>query len=317
MWQNKQARLLKDEIEASISFLADDTGFHSLVKEALVKSKRGLSTRTTNDKPWPLLPLIVCEAISGKYKNALPAAAALQLYIAAGDVFDDIEDADSSVSIPAKYGIGIAINIATALFILAEKAITLLERKGVEPSLIMRILEVINSLCTAACVGQHLDLSPISETSFSEDAYLKVVGMKSASQVECACHVGAMLATEDQNLQNAFAKFGYNLGIASQIANDIQGITHGSDIIKPKVTLPVIYALSQVDGEAYNRLKFTFNQNSEDAPDSTEIRDLLFHTGAIHYAVVKLELYKQQALDILSKVESRITNMERLKLFLR
>lgn len=317
MWQNIRAKQLKNEIETSISFLNNGTTFHSLVKEAITKSKRGLTTGTKNDKPWPLLPLVVCEAISGKYKHALPAAAALQLYMAAGDVFDDIEDADSPVSIPAKYGTAIAINIATALFILAEKAITLLRRKGIEPSLIIRVIEVVNSLCNTACVGQYLDLSPTSEASFSEDIYLRVIGMKSASQVECACHVGAILATEDQDLWDAFAKFGYNLGIASQIANDIQGITHGSDIIKPKVTLPVIYALSQVDGEDYHRLKSTFSKNSEHPSDSTEITNLLFNTGAIHYTAVKMELYKQKALDILSKVEAKIAHVERLKLFLK
>ena len=97
MWQDIQTRLLENEIEASISFLGNETDFHSLVKEALTKSRRGLTTKTTNNKPWSLLPLIVCEAISGKYECVLPAAAALQLYIAAGDVLDDIEQSGTEI----------------------------------------------------------------------------------------------------------------------------------------------------------------------------------------------------------------------------
>jgi octaprenyl-diphosphate synthase len=110
--------------------------------------------------------------------------------------------------------------------------------------------------------------------------------------------------------------FGYNLGMASQIANDIQGITRGRDILKRKITLPVIYALSQADGEARHQLELTFSKQSESAPSPAQTRDLLFNTGAIHYATIKMELYKQQALDILSKAEGAGANVERLRLFL-
>jgi len=43
----------------------------------------------------------------------LPATAALQLLRSAADVFDDIEDADNTESVPAKYGIALAANTAS------------------------------------------------------------------------------------------------------------------------------------------------------------------------------------------------------------
>ena len=140
--------------------------------------------------------------------------------------------------------------------------------------------------------------------------------MKSASQVQCACHVGALLANANQELVDIFTKYGHNLGMASQITNDIQGITRGSDIAKRKITLPVVYALTQTEGESRHQLELIFGKQSEPVWNPTQIRDLLFRTGAIHYATVKMELYKQRALDILAEAERAGVSVERLKLFL-
>jgi geranylgeranyl pyrophosphate synthase len=146
--------------------------------------------------------------------------------------------------------------------------------------------------------------------------YLKIIGMKSASQIECACHVGALLATDNQELIDLFTMFGHNLGMAAQITNDIQGVIHGSDITKHNITLPVIYALTQADDEVRNQLELDFGSPSELVPDTAQIRNLLFSIGAMHYATIKLEFYRQRAHDSLSQVEGARSIMERLKLFL-
>ena len=101
---------------------------------------------------------MVSDAISGHYEQAVPAAAAIQLLKAAAEVFDDIEDADSSDSLASRYGLAAATNAATTLIILAEKAIARLKGRGVADDSIIRILDAINSYYTTACAGQHLDL---------------------------------------------------------------------------------------------------------------------------------------------------------------
>ncbi len=317
MRQERQAELLRDEIKALLVPLSDMVGFSDLVKEPLTRGMRGLAAEIACGRPpWPLLPLIVCEAISGHYERTLPAAAAIQLLVAASDVFDDIEDVDSTESLSARYGSAVATNVATTLLTLAQKAIVRLEARGVADCIIVRVMDAINSFCITACAGQHLDLSMTSEMAASEDTYLRVACMKSASTVECACHIGALLATENQGLINIFGTFGHNLGMASQIANDIQGVTQESDITKHRITLPVIYALAQTDGEARNQLEFAFGKPSESVTNSVQIRDLLFRTGAIHYATLKMEFYKQQAVDMLSEAERAGASVKRLQLFL-
>ena len=89
-WQSKYADHVNDEIEAILASLSDVTDFCDLVKDPLAGVGRGVDV-VRRSKPWYLLPLIVCEAICGHYEHAIPASAALQLFIAAGEVFDDIE----------------------------------------------------------------------------------------------------------------------------------------------------------------------------------------------------------------------------------
>jgi len=316
MWQERQAELLQEEIQAVLSALSEAGDLYALVKEPLTKGRRALAAESAQEQPWPLLPLIVCEAICEHYEQALPAAVAIQFFIAAGDVFDDIEDADSSESLAARHGAAVATNVATTLLILAETAIARLKRKGVEDYVIIRVMDAVNSFYTTACTGQHLDLSLTPDIAISEDRYLKVICMKSASQIECACHIGALLATENERLIDTFGIFGHNLGMAAQITNDIQGIIRGSDILNHKITLPVVYALAQSDGKARHQLEITFSRQTELTPDPIRIRDLLFHLGAVHYATLKMEYYKQRALDILSKAVRAGADVERLKLFL-
>jgi geranylgeranyl pyrophosphate synthase len=316
MWQKRQFELLRDEIAVALASLAEVADLQSLVRQPLSQARRGLAALSADGRPWPLLPLIVCEAICGSYRHALPAAAAIQLFMAAGDVFDDIEDADSSESLSARYGPAVATNVATTLLSLAEKSITRLKDRGVADSVIVRVTDAVNSFFMSACAGQHLDLSLSSDIAISEDDYLRVVGMKSASQVECACHIGALLANARQELVDIFAKFGHNLGMAAQITNDIRGVTRGSDILEHKNTLPVIYALTQAEGESRKQLELAFRKPSESVADPTQIRDLLFRIGAIHYTTIKTEFYKQLALDNLSEIERHGTSVERLKSFL-
>jgi geranylgeranyl diphosphate synthase type I len=317
VWQKKRASLLLREIESVLEYLPD-AEYRSIVRVPLTKSRRGLGSDRSHDKPWPLLPLIICEAICGQYERALPVTAALQFMISAGDVFDDIEDADCSDSLLVKYGPAIATNVATTLIMLAERAVTRLKDIGIKNNTIIHVLNSINSYYIKACVGQHLDLSIDPQESISENLYLKIASLKSASQVECACQVGALLATKNQKLVRQFSLFGQNLGMAAQITNDIQGVITGSDITQGKMSLPVVYALNQTDDKSRSQLKQIFKKQKQvkQISDPVPTRNLLFHTGAVHYSIVKMEIYKQQATDILCDVENERISVEQLGLFL-
>jgi len=316
VWQERQTKLLIEELGSIISALSDESNLRELLKESLSVARRGFAPQAAHDAPWHLLPLIVCESICGDFERALPVGAAIQLMLAEGDVFDDIEDADSSESLCAKYGLAIAINTATTLMMLAERAISRLKARGVEDHIIIRSYDMLNYYYSLACSGQHLDLSASQSTPIPEDRYLKILSMKSASQIECACHIGALIATTDNSIIEAYSAFGHNLGMAAQIANDILGINGGKDIAERKITLPVLYALTNANDEIRLELARTYINHTGEAPDTEQIKNLLSNTGAIYYATLKQEFYKQKALDALCQMADAGVSTECIKLFL-
>ena len=100
----------------------------------------------------------------------------------------------------------------------------------------------------------------------------------------------------------------------TQIANDTRGITRGHDILKKKIALPVIFVLTKPGTEA--RSKSESMNSPETAAEAKVIRELLFNTGAIHYAVTVMDIYEQKAVEILADLEKEGMNADRLKLYL-
>jgi geranylgeranyl pyrophosphate synthase len=316
IYQRNQATLVSNEIEALLDPLSHMADLRNLIRESLAGITRKTAGENSRYKPWYLLPLVVCESISGAYEFAVPASASILLFMAAAEVFDDIEDADLPQALSAKYGSAIATNLGTTLLILAEKALVRLKERGVTDQIIVQIMDAVNSLYLNACGGQHLDLSLACDTTMSEDTYLRIASTKSASTIECACHIGALAAIADRELVDSYVLFGRNLGMASQIANDIQGIIDTRDIANKKVTLPVIYALAHAEDKPRHQLELAFSKLGDPTLGIAKARELLFTNGAMFYTTVMMEHYKQCALDALVKIGEAGFDMERLKSFL-
>jgi geranylgeranyl pyrophosphate synthase len=316
MWQKSLTESLRDEIEEILSVISSSESLSNLVREPLLKVGRGLEVGESDRHPWPLLPLVICESMGGSSDPALPVAAAFQFFLAAGDVFDDIEDADSGDSLCAKYGISKAVSAANTLLILGERGLTRLRLRGVKPRVIAEVMDTFNSFYTSACLGQHLDLELVGHLDLSEERYLNIIGLKSASQLECACRAGALVGGAKKRLLKYFSEFGRNCGLFAQIDNDIRGITGGKDILKPRITLPVIFALEQAEPDIRERLVGIYSHPAKPVENPQPVKELLFRCGVIYYATIKMEYYKQLALEALIKAEKEGARVEQLKTFL-
>jgi geranylgeranyl pyrophosphate synthase len=316
MQQERQAGLLHEEIEKVLASLSGTGGFLAEIKEAVTNTSRGISANNGQDMPWSLLPLMVCEAVGGASERALPAAAAVVFFKAAADVFDDIEDADTPDSLSSKYGAAVATNVATALLFVAEKALLRLKGRGVDNSDVLRCIDVINSYYLSACAGQHLDIVS-SRGSLSEERYLKIIELKTALQMQCACHIGALLGKGNNEMIDIFSDAGRCLGMAAQIANDIHGVTEGNDIIAQKISLPAIYALVNSNGPGRGMLEALFVKNNDEVTRADEIKEMLFQTGAIQYAIIKMETYRQECLQRLMEARRMGAHVEYLDPFFK
>lgn len=314
MWQEEQLTFLREEIETVLKSVSNTGSLYRIIDDGIKRA--GLREADTSGRPWCLLPLAVCEGICGRCDQALPVAAALHFFRAAADIFDDIEDQDSSDSLSAIYGGPIAANAATTLLFLAQKAIGRSIDKGIPAETVLNLIEVINGYYIDACMGQHMDLTGFEKEIPSEEDYIEVAGKKSATTAQCACHAGVLLGDAQSKLVEVLTSFGYNLGIGFQIADDLEGIVHGSDIMTRKITLPVIYALTVAEGDDKNILKQVYITHEERPVTTSQIKDLLFRIGAVQYTIVRMESYRQRAIDILRNAEQEGFNSQRLKPFL-
>jgi competence protein ComQ len=314
MWQSKQLTSLKEEIEAVLTCINNTDSLYRIIGDGIERA--GLKCLRSSNQPWCLLPLAICEGICGRCDQAIPVAAALYFYRVAADIFDDIEDQDSSDSLSAIYGDPIAINAATTLLILAQKAINRSVDKGIPAETILHLTEVVNGYYINACRGQHLDLASYEKGVLSEEEYMDITGKKSATTAQCACHAGALIGNAKSRLVEVLTLFGYNLGMGFQIADDIDGVVHGSDIKTHKITLPVIYALTTTEGNDKKVLNQAYIEHEESPLKTSQIKDMLFRTGAIQYTILRMESYRQRAIDILRNAEQEGFNSQRLKPFL-
>jgi geranylgeranyl diphosphate synthase type I len=268
--------------------------------------EQGRCLHDSDEFSGSLLPLLVCEAISGDFWIALPAAAAVEFLAAAGDVIDDIEDQDYEGALWRVYGQAQAVNAATALLVFARAEIRKLEQRGVAADVILRVIATFDAAMIKACSGQYYDLVYENKIDISEDMYFQMVASKSAPLAESACSIGAMLATDDQQIIASFSQFGHNFGIAAQIDDDIHSLmdTGGgkSDIKRKKKTLPVIYGLAHCTGSEREFLAEVYSEKTIITPEiENRVREILVHSGGIHYSLIMAEVYRQKALKALQE----------------
>jgi geranylgeranyl pyrophosphate synthase len=298
-----ETTLLREEVETVIE-LAD---IAPPLKEGVLwqLTQKGKVFYSGEGVCWAILPLLVCEAICGETRHTAPGAAAIEFFFAAGDAFDDVEDHELEQSLVGVYGEEKALNIAVTLLMLSQRAVIRLRDQGIKPSTIVSAMEAMCSGGLRGCAGQHRDLAYEFEHDVSPETYLEMIELKSASLVEMACRVGAILSTNDLETVASYGLFGQNLGMAAQLMNDVQsiGTVHWtrSDISKKKKTLPIIFAFNHADETQRRLLDHVYDPETVVTPElQQEAAKAVIGSGGAYYSLVMAEKYKQLAVKALN-----------------
>lgn len=266
----------------------------------------------------PLLGLLAYQSITGDYRPALPGAAAVELGHNFSLVHDDIEDSDRErrhrPTLWAIWGIPLAINAGDALFALSRLALYRLLADGFSERRVLALMRVYDETCLALCEGQFLDISFESRTDISVDEYLEMIGKKTAALLGASVQAGAILATDDEATIEAYRRFGYNLGLAFQMADDVKGTfwseaasgkQAAGDVRKRKKTLPFIWAVEHAAPADAARLRELYGhpetgEGETEASLSTdevaEVLDLLERSGAREHALGEARRFRDMAL---------------------
>jgi len=262
----------------------------------------------------PLLGLLAYQSLTGDYRGALPGAAAVELGHNFSLVHDDIEDADRErrhrPTLWAIWGIPLAINAGDALFALSRLALYRLLEDGFSERRVLALMRVYDETCLALCEGQFLDISFERRADITVEEYLEMIGKKTAALVGASVQAGAILATDDPATVEAYRHFGYHLGLAFQMADDVKGSFWSSeasgkpeagDIRKRKKTLPLVWALEHAGEADVARLREIYaDGQATDRPmsqaDVDEVLDILARSGAREQALTEARAYRDLAL---------------------
>ena len=215
----------------------------------------------------PLLGLLAYASLAGDYRKALPGAAAVELGHNFSLVHDDIEDADRErhhrPTLWAIWGVPLAINAGDALFALSRLALYRLLADFSEHK-VLALMRVYDETCLALCEGQFLDITFERQPDVSVPQYLEMIGKKTAALIGASVQAGAILATDDEATIEAYRRFGWSLGLAFQMADDVKGTFWSSaesgkpeagDVRKRKKTMPVVWAMEHAQAADAARLR--------------------------------------------------------------
>jgi geranylgeranyl diphosphate synthase type I len=299
------------DTEAEILRLVADRGESTAGVYEMVRYHLGLdrSGAPAGKRMRPLLGLLAYASITGDYHRALPGAAAVELGHNFSLVHDDIEDGDRErhhrPTVWAVHGVPQAINTGDMLFSLSRTALHRLTELGFSDSTVLRLMRLYDETCVALCEGQYIDIrTSESDAVMSVDLYFDMIGRKTAALIAASIEAGAILATDDDEVIRRYRAFGWALGIAFQLNDDLLGIwgqeratgKEPTDLARKKKTLPILYAFEHAGPDDRARLTELYHAAKTEPADVTEIAAILERAGARTYTRDQARRYRDEAL---------------------
>ena len=172
----------------------------------------------------------------------LGPAAALEVFHSFTLIHDDIMDkADVRRGVPTvyrKWDENTAILSGDVMSIESYKLVAKAPA-GVLPE----ALNLFSTTAAQVCEGQQFDMDFEDEESVPMKDYLKMIGLKTAVLIACSAKMGALIAGADEKTCDQLYRYGYDLGLAFQIADDwldtysdpkVFGKAIGGDILNNK-----------------------------------------------------------------------------------
>lgn len=173
----------------------------------------------------------------------------------------------------------------------------------------VELIRVLAGAANEMSIGEMRQLASCDALLFTELEYDRLIACKTASLMRAACELGALAGDERQ--REPLARFGYELGMAFQIIDDlldyteteaITGKPSGHDLREHKVTLPLIAALGEMDGAARREVE-RFFADPEPSDDGIErVVTLVREHGGLDYARTRAEGYGARAAEALGSL---------------
>lgn len=213
------------------------------------------------------------------------------------DVIDNALTRRGNQTVKAQYGNKMAMYTGDYIF---AKAMTLLS--GFSD---VRIHQLVADTMVQMCEGEIEQIRDFYQVNQSLRIYLRRIRRKTALLLQTSCQLGALTAGCSSEIVKKLGEYGYYVGMAYQITDDILDFTAsskdvgkpvGNDIRQGNITFPVLYALRNPEIREQLAPLIRVDMSEEDAIHAVA---LVKQTDAIEAAELLARRYLKKGLDSL------------------
>jgi geranylgeranyl diphosphate synthase type II len=259
----------------------------------------------------PVLTLMTAEVFNADYKEALPAAMAVEVFhnfsLVHDDIMDDAPLRRGSSTVHEKWNINTGILSGDAMLILAYQYF-----EQYEPTVFRDLAKLFSKTALEVCEGQQWDVDFETRKDVTIPEYLKMIEYKTAVLVAAAMKMGAIIAKTSEENANLIYDFGLHLGLAFQLQDDYLdafgdpetfGKQVGGDIIENKKTYLYLKAVEFSDSKQAQQLNdlFAIHSNDNDAKIE-EVKNIFNASGASEATQEAIKEYTFKAFETLEKM---------------
>ncbi|WP_281918956.1 polyprenyl synthetase family protein [Nocardia sputorum] len=295
--------VLRRAVEQMPDSLRIKLGYHFGWRDATGHPTRGRSGKGLR----AALVFAVAAACGAAESTAASAAAAIEMLHNFTLVHDDVMDGDEMrhgrATVWRLWGRDAAIVLGDAMHAMAIRLLLDLPTASVAEA-----VGRLEAATVELCRGQYEDLMFESGSSVGVGEYVRMVLGKTGALMGVACALGALCADADAATVAAFDRFGRELGVAFQFADDVLGIVGdpavtgkpvGNDLIRRKRSLPVVAALESGCSAAAELSELYRSDAPMTIADVSRATQLVQACGALDWTRRQAELRAQCALAAL------------------
>ena len=237
----------------------------------------------------PAVLLMSARLLGYTGERAILFAAAVEFIHSATLVHDDIIDESDTrrgrPAVHARWGNDVTVLLGDYLYI-----------KSMALALTHDTLEIVRVLCDATLKmieGEIYQLTKNGDAAITEDEHFDIIRRKTAFLFGASSQIGGMLGGVSKEQEEALQQYGFNLGIAFQVVDDLLDFTGdhealgkpvGADLVEGKMTLPLIHMLQQPGHRGGEIVRDIIATRAATGEQWTEILGLLREHRSIEYA---------------------------------
>jgi len=281
--------------------------------KASIKSKISLLDKITRyilkrkgKQIRPMFVLLSADMCGEINESTYRAASLIELLHTATLVHDDVVD-DSNIrrgffSINALWKNKIAVLVGD--YLLSKGLLLGLENDE------FNLLKIVSEATREMSEGELLQIEKARKLDIQEQIYFDIIRKKTASLIAACCACGAASTGTEPTQVQKMKKIGEQVGMAFQIKDDLfdyernnkVGKPNGIDIKEKKMTLPLIYMLSNVENSEKRRVINIIKNHHNDPDRVNKVIDLVNNSGGIEYAKERMNYYRNEAINMLHEL---------------